>query len=164
MFKQDDEFTRCNTVMGWNCGGLCDNVLWGDWCGWFCCAERLKLLFKQDDEFIAVIGWSSGGIDGGNGGGGIDGGELVDKDDVDEWEDEELLVFDLVDNLPRLNWLYNDEIAWFWLILAKLFRVEIADDVAKGADNWFDVDLLLVFTYLLVGTSYTFIEINQCVI
>lgn len=47
---------------------------------------------------------------GGGGGGrlggseaGTEGGELVDKDDVDECVDDELLVLDLVESLVRLN-------------------------------------------------------------
>lgn len=76
-------------------------------------------------------GGGGGRIGGGNGGGGIDGGELVDRDEVDERvDDDELLLLDRVDNRLRLNLLNRAPIAFEF---CELVKVEDADEVAKGA-------------------------------
>lgn len=49
------------------------------------------------------MGGGGGGIEGGRGGGGMDGGELADRDEVEERVEDELLVLDRVESLVRLN-------------------------------------------------------------
>ena len=44
---------------------------------------------------------------------GTDGGEFVDKDEVEECVEDELLVFDLVESLARLNWFISTDTAEF---------------------------------------------------
>ncbi len=111
------------------------------------------LVFRDEDDALGCCGGGGGGMEGGNGGGGIEGGEFVDREDVDEWDDEELLVLDLVERRVRLNWLNKEVIAWFcWLfmMLAEFVRVEIADEVASG---WImcggDIDFVMLLDVLL---------------
>lgn len=71
-----------------------------------------------------------GGGRGGSGGGGIEGGELVESEELDDLVDEAELLLDLLDNLFKLSLLKMvPKLVEFWAVV----RVEEADDVAIGA-------------------------------
>jgi hypothetical protein len=79
------------------------------------------------------VGGGGGGIEGGNGGGGIDGGELAEREEDEDRVDEELLVFDRVERRVRLNWLNKEAKADGFCWLEELVRVEVVDEVHRGA-------------------------------
>ena len=85
--------------------------------------QRRVFLVSFERELVELICWlrtwlrEGGGRVGGKGGG-TDGGELFERDELEEWEEDDELVFDLVESLVALNWLKIElGIAWVWLLV-----------------------------------------------